>query len=129
MCSIQVFGVLLGHDSSISEVKYLPAKDILFFASTTEHTENAYDDGEIGDSYLGIISNFKSWLASPGLLTVKSEQMLNLTEQDPAFKQQKIEGIAIDWFRRNIVTLYLVADNDGDRSELWRFQVSVTPAE
>ena len=129
MCSIQVFGVLLGHDSSISEVKYLPAKDILFFASTTEHTENAYDDGEIGDSYLGIISNFKSWLASPGLVTVMSEQMLNLTEQDPAFKQQKIEGIAIDWFRRNIVTLYLVADNDSDRSELWRFQVSVAQDE
>ena len=129
MCPIRVCNVLLPNDSSISEVKYLPIKDALFFTSTTEHTDSAYDDGAIGDSYIGVISNFKYWLADPRMLTVLDEQMLNLAEQDRAFKGQKVEGFAVDWCRRNIVTLYMVADNDSDRSELWRFQVSITQDE
>ena len=42
----------------ISGLEYIPSKDLLLFTASTELTDNAIDDGEIGKSYLGYISKF-----------------------------------------------------------------------
>ena len=42
----------------ISSIAYLQEKDVLLFTASTEDTPNAYTDGAIGTSYIGIIKNF-----------------------------------------------------------------------
>ena len=41
----------------ISELFYVESKDMILFTFTSEGTNNAYDDGMIGSSYIGWVNN------------------------------------------------------------------------
>ncbi len=41
----------------ISELCYVESKDMILFTFTSEGTNNAYDDGVIGSSYIGWVNN------------------------------------------------------------------------
>ena len=48
--------------AGISDIFYLEEDDLLFFTASEEETSNAIDDGMIGESYLGWISDFSKKL-------------------------------------------------------------------
>lgn len=107
--------------AGVSELCYVPEKDLLLCTFSSEATANAYDDGVIGDSYIGWISNISGKLSQA---TITTDGMLNLTSADPAFKGEKIEGICLESIQDNTLTLHLVSDNDAGASRL--FKVSFT---
>ncbi|MET3878576.1 hypothetical protein [Chitinophaga sp. OAE865] len=107
--------------AGVSELCYVPEKDLLLCTFSSEATANAYDDGAIGDSYIGWISNISLKLSQT---TITPDGMLNLTNADPAFKGEKIEGICLESIQDNTLTLHLVSDNDAGASRL--FKVSFT---
>lgn len=107
--------------AGVSELCYVPEKDLLLCTFSSEATANAYDDGAIGDSYIGWISHISRKLSQA---VITPDGMLNLTGADPAFKGEKIEGICLESIEDNILTLHLVSDNDAGTSRL--FKVSFT---
>lgn len=105
-----------GAFKGISGMAYIPSADILFFTASTEHTGNAYDDGQIGHSYLGYIKRFSSRSKEPA---ITPDELLNLSEMNPAFKDEKIESVAVESAGSNLI-LHLVADNDNGTSTLFK---------
>jgi hypothetical protein len=77
----------------LSELCYVKERDILFFTLTSESTANAYDDGVIGDSFIGMIRDATVKLRAD---EVHLENIVNLTEVDRKFKDQKIEGVCAE---------------------------------
>ncbi|MEI3800825.1 MULTISPECIES: DUF6929 family protein [unclassified Chitinophaga] len=109
--------------AGVSELCYVPEKDLLLCTLSSEATANAYDDGDIGDSYIGWISNISRKLSQT---TLTPDGMLNLTTADPAFKGEKIEGICLESIRENVLTLHLVSDNDAGASRLFKVDFTIT---
>ncbi|SEW51101.1 DUF6929 family protein [Chitinophaga arvensicola] len=103
--------------AGISELCYVAGKDLLLCTFSSEATANAYDDGAIGDSYIGWISNISRKLSQN---TLAVDGLLNLTATDPAFKGEKIEGICVESIQDNQLTLHLVSDNDAGSSRLFK---------
>jgi len=91
--------------AGISALEYEVATDRLWFTATTELTGSVYEDGTIGDSYLGWIENFSQFDLQTDL---KPSQLFNLSQIDSRFVGQKIEGLALSPEK-----LYLGSDNDG----------------
>lgn len=52
----------------VSEMSYVESQDLLLLTLTSEQTANAYDDGAIGDSYIGWINQGSKKLKSPFVL-------------------------------------------------------------
>ncbi|WP_341835990.1 hypothetical protein WJU16_24515 [Chitinophaga pollutisoli] len=100
----------------VSDLCYISARDILLLTFTTEATTSTYDDGIIGDSYLGIVREF-SKKSRQETLTV--DEMINLPAVSPVFAGQKIEGICLEKVRSEGLLLHLVADNDAGDSRLF----------
>lgn len=107
--------------AGVSELCYVAEKDLLLCTLSSEATTNAYDDGAIGDSYIGWIVDISQKLAQPSLVI---EGWVNLAAADPAFKMEKIEGICVEGIREDHLVLHLVSDNDGGESRL--FKVALT---
>ena len=103
----------------LSEVCYVAEADILLVTLTSESTANAYDDGAIGDSYLGWVPNASQQMQSASLTI---EQLVNLSEVDAAFQINKIEGVCVASFSSSQVVLHLIADNDAGDSRLFTLQ-------
>jgi hypothetical protein len=104
----------------LSELCYIKDLDTLLITFTNEDTHNAYDDGAIGNSYLGIIKNASTKLHTPELVV---EEVINLCEVDPIFGCQKIEGICVESIIAADVLLHLVADNDLGESRLFKIKM------
>ncbi len=98
----------------VSALEYVSADDRLWLTASTEGTSSVYEDGEIGDSYLGWIDHYSQKRQQAVL---KPDGLLNLTELNPAFKGQKIEGLAIQGNQ-----FWLGADNDGGEAYLFLLQ-------
>ncbi|TDH27426.1 hypothetical protein EXU57_07520 [Segetibacter sp. 3557_3] len=96
--------------------------DRLFFTASTEATTNAYDDGEIGDSYIGWINDI-STKTSAGSITPNG--WLKLSDHDSAFKDQKIEGVCIQEGNGATMLLHLVADNDKGNTRLFKVKLII----
>lgn len=107
--------------AGLSELCYVAEKDLLLCTLSSEATTNAYDDGAIGDSYIGWIADISQKLTHP-LLAI--EGWLNLATADPVFKTEKIEGICVERITEDTLILHLVSDNDGGESRL--FKVGLT---
>jgi len=101
----------------ISALNYVAALDVLFFTASVELTANAYDDGGIGDSYLGYISRISTLVNSD---TIHPIVLVNLTHADPVFIGQKVESICIEKIENDILTAHLVSDNDNGESTLFK---------
>jgi hypothetical protein len=103
--------------AGVSELCYVPEKDLLICTLSSEATTNAYDDGAIGDSYIGWITDISQKLTHSSLAI---EGWLNLAEAAPSFKVEKIEGICVESRREDSLILHLVSDNDGGESRLFK---------
>ena len=112
--------LLPNKDAGVSEIYYETDSDTLFFTASVEQTTNNYDDGEIGDSFIGYISNFSNKLSEN---TVTPDLFINLTEIDSSFNKQKIEGICIENKSDEYYTINLVSDNDNDESTIFKIEL------
>ena len=106
----------------ISGATYCQEKDLLFVTLSAENTNNAYDDGEILGSAIGICKNPQEKLTSS---TFEFDQIIILSEYLPVFANQKIESICIISVHNNLYELLLVADNDKGNSELFEILLSL----
>ena len=112
--------LLPNKDAGVSEIYYETDSDTLFFTASVEQTTNNYDDGEIGDSFIGYISSFSNKLNEN---TITPDLFLNLTEIDSSFDKQKIEGICIENKSGEYYTINLVSDNDNDESTIFKIEL------
>lgn len=107
--------------AGISELCYIPGKDLLLVTLSSEDTANAYDDGPVGDSYLGWIENAAAKIKAP---LVMLDGLLNLSASHPSFAGEKIEGICMEKEEDQALILHLVADNDTGESTLFRLRLT-----
>ncbi|MBO9566209.1 MAG: hypothetical protein J7621_25775, partial [Niastella sp.] len=96
-------------NAGISGLTYSPVNDWLIFTASTEDTNNAVDDGPIGDSYLGIIENASRKI---GRKDMKVNEIITLRESEKSLKGYKIESVCIQSEKNGRLKLQLVADND-----------------
>ena len=112
----------------ISSLCYNAAYDFLFFTASVELTENAYDDGGIGDSYLGYIKNISALLHPDNFgrtSIIRPDALVNLSETSAVFTGQKIESICFEQMEGEKMIAHLVSDNDTGESTLFKVHISV----
>ena len=115
---------LQGTEAGFSGADYWPELDSLVYSASVEGADNAYDDGEVLGSYLGLIP----------LSTLKEGVTLDLTEsakrltKDGAAIQTKVESVALRQTGWRRATAGLVSDNDTGSSEFFDVVLTVKPA-
>jgi hypothetical protein len=105
--------------AGISALEYEAGTDRLWFTATTELTGSVYEDGQIGDSYLGMVEHYTQLKNESEL---KPSQWFNLSQLDARFIGQKIEGLALAPGK-----LYLGSDNDGAAPSLFVLEHNLAP--
>ena len=110
------------HFTGISGLHYVIASDVLFFVASTELTENSYDDGAIGKSYIGWVRNM-SKVMNDRELSVSN--WVDLEQADERFTDQKIEGLCTTAVADNVYTVHLVSDNDDGKSKLFKLHLKL----
>jgi hypothetical protein len=111
------------HDAEnlgLSELCYIKELDILLITFTSEATANAYDDGAIGNSYVGILREAAVNLQAK---EVRLEHLINLADVEPLFKNEKIEGVCAERITGKEIILHLVSDNDAGESRLFKIKM------
>lgn len=106
--------------AGVSELCYVEQEDVLLILLSSEATGNAYDDGAIGDSYIGWVNHISQKLDG---IDVLLDGIVNLSDVDPAFKGEKMEGICLSAVTDNGWYLHLVADNDQGASRLFHIKL------
>ena len=106
----------------ISELCYVRELDMLLLAFSTERTNNAYDDGAIGNSYIGWIENISQKIQST---TLKVDEIKDLSTIHTEFKNEKIEGLCVESASGKEIILHLVSDNDMGESKLFKLKLSL----
>jgi hypothetical protein len=108
----------------ISELCYVESKDMFLFTFTTELTNNAYDDGTIGSSYIGWVTKVTTKLKQG---KIRLDGLINLSDANHEFKNQKIEGICVERVNDNELLLHLISDNDNGESKLFKTLLKINP--
>ena len=109
--------------AGISGMSYLQDQDMLLITSSIEYTANAFDDGEIGGSYLGIVHDISTKLAGA---EIKPDEWLDLAALHPDFTLQKIESICTYKSENpKYVTAILVSDDDMGGTRLFSLTLKV----
>ncbi len=108
--------------TGVSELCYVASKDLLLMTLSSEQTANAYEDGAIGDSYIGWIHSVSTKINQPEL---KLDGMTNLSLADDLFKGQKIEGLCVESLEGDALILHLISDNDDGKSRLFKLKLTV----
>ncbi|MCW3465755.1 DUF6929 family protein [Chitinophaga nivalis] len=109
--------------TGISELCYVAQHDLLLLAVSVEATANAYDDGEIGDSYIAWITNVSTRLHHRALTC---DGYVALGAVSEVLKQQKIEGICVESITADSWILHLASDNDAGATGLFRISFRLT---
>ncbi|HRI20328.1 MAG TPA: hypothetical protein PLA68_05220, partial [Panacibacter sp.] len=107
--------------AGVSALCYSDCNDTLFFTASTELTENAIDDGEIGDSYLGMVQQISLKLEQE---IIEPDMMINLSKSNSVFNTEKIESLCIEQHDKERIIFHLVSDNDDGKTGL--FKIAVT---
>ena len=84
---------------------------------STENTFSVHEDGEIGQSYLWIINDLSSKM---NLHRLYPDKIINLTNIDQRFNEQKIESVSILSADNTEKVLILTADDDKGGTVLFR---------
>lgn len=105
---------------TLSGLTYSYQNDWLILTASVEDTDNAIDDGLIGDSYLGVIENISRKI---GRSRLKLNSLFNLAKLDKTFKGHKIESVCIQGDKEHRLKLHLVADNDTGDSHLFKVRL------
>ncbi len=103
-----------------SGLTYSYKNDWLILTASTEDTDNAIDDGAIGDSYLGIIENISRKIKRK---RIKINEWFNFSEVNEKFSGFKIESVCIQADKEKKLKLHLVADNDKGESFLFKVRL------
>jgi hypothetical protein len=106
----------------VSDLCYIESKDILLISLSSEATTNSYDDGVISDSYIGWIYDITKKIHNT---SVELDELINLTDVDPAFAVQKIEGVCVAAVNDSQWDIHLVSDNDNGESNLFHIKVTM----
>jgi hypothetical protein len=101
----------------ISELLYVESKDMILFTFTSEGTNNAYDDGVIGSSYIGWVNNGAAKLKQAKF---RLDGMISLLDASHEFKNQKVEGICVEYMNDDELLLHLISDNDNGETKLFK---------
>lgn len=104
----------------VSGLVYEPSLDLLLFTASVEETDNAIEDGTIGDSFLGYVKNFSAKAKDK---TVAADALLNLPAIHPDFDGEKIESVCVESAGGDELILHLVADNDDGTSTLFKISL------
>lgn len=107
--------------TGISGMAYLKDKDMLLFTASTEDTENAHSDGDIGESYIGYVSNISQQLNNA---SIHADTLIALKKDVTKKTPQKIESLAVERVADKSVLLHLVADNDNGESTLFKMRMT-----
>lgn len=97
--------------------------DLLLFTASKEETLNAFDDGTIGDSFIGWVSHFSNKINDAEIMP---DTFINLTGSHPSFQGKKIESICLESAVGNVLTIHLCADNDDGESTLFKISVELS---
>lgn len=108
--------------AGVSELCYVEQDDVLLVILSSEATANAYDDGVIGDSYIGWVRNISEKLNKGD---ISLDGIVNLSDADPAFKGEKLEGACVSAVTDNGWYLHLVSDNDQGQSKLFHVRIKI----
>jgi hypothetical protein len=114
---VTVNGTFVG----ISEVCYLESQDMLLFTLSTEFTGNSFEDGSIGDSYVGWIEVFSKRIKEPQL---KLDGMISLPTIASDFDREKIEGICVESSKDDEIIVHLISDNDVGETKLFKVRMN-----
>ena len=114
--TFSIVPINLPDDAGISGMSYQADLDILLITASKENTATAYDDGEIGESYLGAVYNFSDRITDAA---IKPDAWLALSELHPEFAVQKIESICTLSSNTSEIITVLVADNDQGTTKLF----------
>lgn len=106
----------------LSELCYIEQTDTLLITLTSEATDNSFDDGEIGNSFIGWIKEVSVKLHDNGL---ELDGMMDLADVDPVFEREKIEGICVEALSGSQFILHLISDNDAGESRLFNIKMSL----
>ncbi len=106
----------------ISELCYVESRDLLLITLSSEVTSNTYDDGTIGDSYIGWIDSISRKIHQSDL---SLDGMLNLSDYNDVFKGEKIEGVCVESIENKSLNLHLVSDNDQGITKLFRVKMII----
>lgn len=100
-------------NAGISGMDYHKKDDILFITFSSEDTSNAYDDGQIGESYLAFVTDARSALNEQKLVL---NRVVKLSDLSPEFRNQKIESVSLVNGNRKLM---LVADDDKGQTKIF----------
>lgn len=103
----------------ISGISYYKLKDLLLFTASTEMTGNAYADGTIGESYIGIISSASKQLRRT---SIHPDEFIPLSSFLNEKSPQKIESVMVEKDEGKHLILHLAADNDNGQSTLFKMR-------
>lgn len=106
----------------ISGACYDAEDDVLLLTASAEDTHNAYDDGEIIGSAIGVVYNAYEKLSKNELVI---DELVELEKVSSLFTKQKIESVCITVKSKNKYICTLVSDNDNGKSELFEVEVLV----
>lgn len=102
----------------VSELCYVSSLDLLLVILTQEETENSYDDGAIGDSYIGWVRLASTKVGVDADIVI--DGVSNLSAISEEFNQQKIEGLCVESVDGMDVKLHMTADNDAGETKLFK---------
>lgn len=105
-----------GLEAGFSGATFFEQKSCLLFTASVEDTPNAYDDGKVLGSFIGVIE-------------LKNEKISDdfLFQQIPnSNRALKVESVTIDKvISENQTDLVLVTDNDGTSSEILKLRMTL----
>ena len=100
--------------SGFSGACILPDNSGLLFTASLEATTDAYSDGEILGSYIGVIKfdNLENGILSTELITKENKPL-----------KTKLEGITVKTMDKNKATVIAVSDNDDGTSRIFEIEI------
>lgn len=113
-------GKLKGTNLGISGACYDAVNDVVLLSASAENTSNAYDDGEIIGSVIGVAYNAYQKLSDAEFSV---DEWIELESVHPKFNKQKVESICISQQYDKSYTCTLVADNDDGKSVLFEVEI------
>ncbi len=106
----------------ISGLFYEEELDLLLFTASEEATQNAVDDGAIGESYLGVVENFSRKMFRKKM---SPDGLIKLSTVDTAFARQKVESVCVQRASGKGLILFLAADNDNGQSRIFKLSLAL----
>jgi len=104
----------------ISGLTYSYEHDQLIFTTSNEDTDDSYNDGPIGKSYLGIVENGyrKIWRHK-----MKVNELIDLPGTHKEFEGHKVESVCIQSERTRSIKMHVIADDDSGESFLFKVRL------